>query len=170
MGGDVEFQKYTFETTWYKHMFWKFVAMAQGRSAVVTGWENSDEVPLDEYFRLGGIGYTGVRGYPDNSIGPIKKGDVIGGRSMLIGTFEIQVHVAAPIGFLIFFDAGNVWSSIRQTRPKYLKLGTGLGVRIEIPMLGMLGFDVGYGFCDIYDNGSWKKSGFNPHFQFGSTF
>ncbi|MBN1232678.1 MAG: outer membrane protein assembly factor BamA [Candidatus Coatesbacteria bacterium] len=170
MGGDVEFQKYTLETSWYKNLVWKLTAMASGRSAVVMGYENSDNVPLDEYFRLGGTGFTGVRGYPDNSIGDIRKGDIIGGRSMLVETFELQLRVASPIGLIAFLDAGNSWKTIKGMRPFYMKIGTGIGVRIEIPMLGMLGFDLGYGFCDIYQNGKWEKSGLQPHFQFGSSF
>jgi outer membrane protein insertion porin family len=45
-----------------------------------------------------------------------------------------------------------------------LKRGAGVGVRLEVPMLGLMGFDFGYGF-DREGGGKWE-----PHFQIGRTF
>ena len=50
---------------------------------------------------------------------------------------------------LIFGEMGNNWLSFSDTDPFDLKRSAGLGVRMFMPMLGMLGFDLGYGFDDV---------------------
>lgn len=51
-----------------------------------------------------------------------------------------------PLHGVLFFDAGNVWNRPGDIRPFDLKVGMGLGFRMEIPILGNIGFDYGYGF------------------------
>ncbi|HEY3216517.1 MAG TPA: BamA/TamA family outer membrane protein, partial [Candidatus Eisenbacteria bacterium] len=69
-----------------------------------------------------------------------------GGRFMTLYTIEQQFPIAHPLHGVVFFDAGNTWDLIREVRPFDLKLGAGVGLRIEIPLLGNIGFDYGYGF------------------------
>ena len=61
-------------------------------------------------------------------------------------TAEIRYPVVQAIQALAFFDAGNTWESPMTTDLTDLKRGAGLGVRIDVPMVGQLGFDYGYGF------------------------
>ena len=67
---------------------------------------------------------------------------------------------------LIFGDAGNVWEDFESVDIFNLKRAVGIGVRIHMPMLGMLGYDVGYGFDSIY-NDSNTPSGWEHHLLFG---
>ncbi|GAH48492.1 unnamed protein product, partial [marine sediment metagenome] len=59
---------------------------------------------------------------------------------------------------LMFYDAGNAFESYKDVNLHNLYRGIGVGVRIEIPMMGILGFDMGYGL-------DREQPGFEPHFQ-----
>ena len=65
---------------------------------------------------------------------------------MLLTSFEQQFPIVHPLHGVLFFDAGNVWDTRRDIRPFDLKVGAGVGFRMEIPLLGIIGFDYGYGF------------------------
>lgn len=69
-----------------------------------------------------------------------------GGRYLALFTAEQQFPIAHPLHGVFFFDAGNVWDLPREIKPFDLKVGAGLGFRMEIPLLGNIGFDYGYGF------------------------
>jgi len=69
-----------------------------------------------------------------------------GGRYLGLFTLEQQFPIAHPLHGLFFFDAGNVWDQRSEINPRQLKVGAGIGFRMEIPLLGNIGFDYGYGF------------------------
>jgi outer membrane protein insertion porin family len=69
-----------------------------------------------------------------------------GGRFMTLYSIEQQFPIVHPLHGVVFFDAGNVWDMPREIQPFDLKLGAGVGLRMEIPLLGNIGFDYGYGF------------------------
>ena len=68
---------------------------------------------------------------------------------------------------LLFAEAGNVWSNFYSVDLYYLKRSFGAGVRTYMPMLGMLGFDMGYGVDDTIYDIDIKPQGWNYHFLFG---
>ena len=65
-------------------------------------------------------------------------------------------------------DAGNAWEEIPDLSPLDLKRSLGFGFRVQTPMLGMIGFDFGYGFDRPKVDG--VPAGWNTHFQFGPQF
>jgi outer membrane protein insertion porin family len=69
-----------------------------------------------------------------------------GGRWMATFTVEQQFPIVHPLHGVLFFDAGNTWNDWRDIRPFDLKMGAGIGFRLEIPLLGTIGVDWGYGF------------------------
>ena len=69
-----------------------------------------------------------------------------GGRTMLSFSLEQQFPIVHPLHGVFFFDAGNVWDLWNEIKPFDLKMGAGAGLRMEIPLLGNIGFDYGYGF------------------------
>lgn len=69
-----------------------------------------------------------------------------GGRYMALFTMEQQFPIAHPLHGLLFVDAGNTWDLKSEIKPFDLKVGAGIGFRMEIPLLGNIGFDYGYGF------------------------
>lgn len=150
-------------------------------------------VPTYERFRLGGgTTQDPLRGYDDYQVVPGKfNRDVVirndttftdstrtvvqsinpltqrvrypGGRYLLLLSTEQQFPIVHPLHGVLFFDAGNVWDERREIRPLDLKLGAGLGFRMEIPLLGNIGFDYGYGF-DRDDGPRWAG-----HFLIGNV-
>jgi outer membrane protein insertion porin family len=148
--GQVDYQKYIGEYRYYHPLFWKLAVMGRARAGMVDGYSNPNTVPISERFFVGGAGEDGVRGYPDRSI----RGSY-GGRSMLVSNLELRYGINSSIYTMLFLDAGNCWLSAKDVRAKAYK-GLGAGVRMEIPMIGILGFDWAYGF--------------EFHFQIGTTF
>jgi outer membrane protein insertion porin family len=69
-----------------------------------------------------------------------------GGRYLGLFTMEQQFPIAHPLHGLLFFDAGDVWDQRSEINYRELKVGAGIGFRMEIPLLGNIGFDYGYGF------------------------
>ncbi|TES94393.1 MAG: outer membrane protein assembly factor BamA [Candidatus Cloacimonadota bacterium] len=164
LGGSIDYQKYLFETRWYERSFFNFVLMIRSKFGIIDGYSSPETVPVYERFYLGGVGDWGIRGYPDRSIGPREGFSIIGGRSAFVFTLEYKYMITKGINWLIFLDAGNTWRSFRSTDLSDLKKGVGTGIRIEVPMMGILGFDIGYGF-DKESYGGWT-----PHFQLGTSF
>lgn len=166
--GDVQYQKYILESRWYRPVFWKTAILFRARGGVVDGYKNPASVPVYERFYPGGTGDDGVRGYDDRSLGPkdLATGYNLGGRQLLILTTEYRIKFTPSAYGLILADAGNTWETRRDIKLHDLYRGAGLGVRIEVPMLGILGFDYAYGLDRI--NG--RIRGWTPHFQLGTTF
>jgi outer membrane protein insertion porin family len=65
---------------------------------------------------------------------------------MSLYTIEQQFAIVHPLHGVVFFDAGNTWDLWKEIQPFDLKMGAGIGFRLEIPLLGNIGFDYGYGF------------------------
>ncbi|OQY38431.1 MAG: outer membrane protein assembly factor BamA, partial [Candidatus Cloacimonetes bacterium 4572_65] len=156
LGGHFDYYKFIAQVSWYTETYYKFVLRNKWRFGYVTEFGNSDEVPPDERFYLGGTGPDGIRGYSDRSIGPSEGG----GREIIFSS-----ELAYPIGgdqliLLGFLDAGNSYNSLNEFNFLDMKKGTGLGLRIRTPM-GLIGFDYAWNFEDE----EWT-----PHFQFGTTF
>lgn len=169
LGGDVQFHKHTLESNFYYPLFWKFVLRFRSRFGYAAGFRFGGEttasrVPIYERFLPGGTGDDGVRGYSDRSLGVVYGGYNSGGRAEAIFSLEYRCRINRSLVALAFFDAGNAWESLRDVNLADLKRGAGAGIRMEIPMLGWLGFDLGYGF-DRPGGGQ-----FEPHFQLGAGF
>jgi outer membrane protein insertion porin family len=127
----------------------------------------SGYIPVYERFRLGGTTSQGLRGYDDYEVIPGGNAADEGGRFMMSGSVEYRIPVIKNQAFLRgFLDAGNTWNSLRGARPWLLKRSAGFGFMIEIPMVGQIGLDVGYGFDREAEDGG---PGWKSHFQFGMS-
>ncbi|MCK4232239.1 BamA/TamA family outer membrane protein, partial [candidate division WOR-3 bacterium] len=171
LGGDINFIKeiadvhINFPIAWER----KIVLTQKMRVGYVTGYTRTDTVPLYERFRPGGTSYDGfVRGYDDLSLGTVSKGALLGGRAMTVFNTELKVKVIPQLALIAFFDAGNAWERIDQVNLSELKKGIGAGIRFEIPFMGVLGFDAGWGLD--YPKGTTFSEAFRPHFQISRTF
>ncbi len=139
-------------------------------------------VPPTELFVMGGSGLaTGIysiplRGYPDASIGVQKGISQItayapGGDAYAHYVAELRFIVSMepiPIYFLTFAEAGNVWADFSHADLFDLKRSLGVGVRVQVPAVGLIGIDFGYGFDPIGTFGPPSK--WQTHFQFGRGF
>lgn len=133
-----------------------------------------------ETFYMGGDGmasytsysteYVAMRGYEAGSLTPY---DSRTGRQMgyLYNKFTMELRYpitleqSATIWALAFVEAGNCFSSIKDYNPFNLKRSAGVGVRIFLPMFGLLGIDWAYGFDKIGDSMDYSGSQF--HFVLG---
>jgi outer membrane protein insertion porin family len=81
--------------------------------------------------------------------------------------YPISLNQSATIYALLFADAGNYWTSIDKYRPYDLARSAGVGVRVFLPMFGLLGFDYGFGF-DRAKFGLAPQAGKNIFAKYGS--
>ena len=128
-------------------------------------FDNPDQVPDRERFRLGGNRVAALRGYADYSVVPEGNSPYLGGRTMGSGTVECIYGVNNSIQIIIpFFDFGGTWNSLSESDFTTLRRSVGFGARIEVPMMGVMGFDWGY---PLDPSGS-EKGRF--HFKMGTDF
>lgn len=140
----------------------------------VTGIKTDTTIPPIEYFFMGGNGLGGfsvtpLRGYTDRSIGPRDEfGNIIGGTVMARHVLELRFALSLnpiPIYLTSFAEAGNVWTNFSKIDPFDLKRSAGVGLRVLLNPIGLIGFDYGYGFDPVGERGA--RSGWQFHFQFG---
>ena len=85
-------------------------------------------------------------------------------------TFELRYPLISNEGMtfygLGFVEGGNAWLRFKDYNPFVLKRSAGVGVRAFLPMFGLIGFDVGYGFDPSVLDPS-KASGIQTHFMIG---
>ncbi len=94
-----------------------------------------------------------------------------GGRYMAAFTLEWQFPIADPLHALLFTDWGGTWNRVEDFRWDDIHKSVGLGLRMEVPLLGLIGFDYGYGFDRLNrSTGRYDRKGWQPHIQFGRIF
>jgi outer membrane protein insertion porin family len=160
----------------------KLVLMTSADIGQIGGVGNQPFVPPTELFVMGGSGLaTGIysiplRGYDDASIG-VQKGTSTtsiyapGGKAYSRYVAELRFILSLepiPIYFLSFAEAGNVWADFSHADLFDLKRSLGVGARVQVPAVGMIGLDFGYGFDPRTAFGA--ASGWHTHFQFGRGF
>ena len=173
VAGDVDFHKHEIIGNYYRPSWWKFVLSVESKVSVVDGFSDYDDQSPSvwERFSPGGVDmWDGqVRGYPDRSLGPRVSGVPLGGRSMMVLNLEYRFPVAEKQVYgILFADAGNAWENIPDLDPLDLRKSLGFGFRVMTPMLGLIGFDFGYGFDRKKVDG--LDAGWSTHFQFGPQF
>ncbi|HET6349885.1 MAG TPA: outer membrane protein assembly factor BamA [Candidatus Krumholzibacteria bacterium] len=165
LGGDVDLQSYQGEFSWFQTLAWKFVLELRQTLGIVDALKGTRDVPDYERFRLGGNRRYGLRGYDFYEVVPRGNDPFTGGRFFAITVAQIEFPLVAPTVYgHTFFDFGNTWNSFEGAELGDGYRGAGLGIVIELPMIGLLGFDYAYGF-DRVGGGRWQ-----PHITFGSGF
>ncbi len=162
--GNVEFIRYTTGMSWFRNLFWKFTFHLDMTAGLIDAIGGSERVQDFELFRLGGNRRYALRGYDFYEVVPEGNDPYFGGRFMMTFTQEIIFPFSEQIYGLVFFDAGNTWRSFGEANIFNLRRAVGIGVRIEMPGLGNLGFDYGYGYDKV------GGPGWEPHFTFGTFF
>ena len=175
---------------WIEYHKWKFksktyTALTSGKKCPVImtrfefgllGHYNKHKKSPFETFYMGGDGMTGyssnyasetiaLRGYENGSL------SYAGYAYMRLGAelrYPLMLENSTSIYALSFVEAGNAWDNVSSFNPFSLKRSAGVGVRIFLPMVGMMGIDWAYGFDKI--NGSMSQSGSQFHFIIGQEF
>ncbi len=135
-----------------------------------------------EGFLLGGDGqsgyqtygseYIGMRGYENYALTPLNENGAYSGNVYTKYTVELRYPVIlqpqSTIFALAFVEGGNSWADINEFKPFQIKRSAGVGLRVMLPVVGMLGMDWGYGFDKAYGKSSISGSQF--HFLIGQQF
>jgi len=135
----------------------------------VTGIKNDTTIPPQSLYFMGGNGLGGfnvtpLRGYPDGDLLGSQSGSHVMSRYVAELRFAVTLS-PMPIYFITFAEAGNVWNNLSTTDPFDLKRSAGVGMRIMLQPIGLIGFDYGYGFDPV--RVPRDRSGWQFHVQFG---
>ena len=178
LGGDEDYYKNEVGFKWYNKIVDKLVIHQNFKFGALNEIEvNSGRsvVPPSARFLMGGTGMPYgemLRGYSENMIGPLGASFPKGGNIMLKYSLEIRYLISENpnLYILAFSDAGNVWNTLSVVDPFSLRRSIGIGARVMMPMLGMIGYDIAYGFdpsVQEYLSGNNSAHGWEYHFIFG---
>lgn len=175
----IEFHKWLLKGKWYFPLTtdMKLVLML-GAEMGYLGHYNKDKVSPFERFEIGGDGMTGyniygvdiiaLRGYEDGALDPSDYYSVGYNKYTVELRYPIIMKPSSSIYVLGFLEGGNGFNTWRDFSPFKIKRSAGVGVRLFLPVVGMLGIDWGYGFDAPY--GSTERSGSQFHFVLGQQF
>ena len=158
----IEYHKYKFHAGWYNKIVDNLVLYSKVNFGLLASWNKNIPISPFERFYMGGSGLTGfnidgreiipLRGFTEaNSTNVVYEGDASnGGVGAIKYTFELRYPISleqqATIYALGFAEAGNTFESLREFDPLNVRKTAGVGIRLFLPMLGMLGFDYGFPF------------------------
>ncbi|MBM3405233.1 MAG: outer membrane protein assembly factor BamA [Bacteroidetes bacterium] len=155
----VEYYKLKIKAAFYINLIDKFVLTPRFQFGFLGAYNNKIGITPFERFYLGGDGLSGynnldgreligLRGYGNNTLTPGYPNGK-GGTAYSKYTFELRYPISmsqsATIYALTFLEAGNDWSSFKYFNPFDVYRSTGFGIRVWLPMFGLLGLDWGYG-------------------------
>ena len=175
----IEYHKWTFKANWFTKLWTigedkDFVLATKAEFGYLGFYDEFARSPF-EGFEVGGDGMMGysyygrdvisLRGYANGSVTPSEGANVYNKFSMEM-RFPISLNPSATLYALAFLEGGNAWYEFKQFNPFNMLRSAGVGVRIFLPMFGMMGVDWGYGFDDI--PGVTGKNGPQFHFVLGN--
>ena len=155
-----------------------FVLSTRVEIGLLGHYNKNKRSPFETYY-VGGDGMSGysssyatetigLRGYDNGSLTPSGHNAYAYDRFSVEVRYPFMLGASTNIYGLAFVEGGNAWDEIKDFNPFNMKKSAGVGVRIFLPMVGMLGIDWAYGFDAIY--GSRTNSGSHFHFVLGQEF
>ena len=186
----IEYHKWTFKGGMFKTLDRadKLVLMTRVEGGFLGYYNKYLRSPFEK-FTLGGDGMSGysyygsetiaLRGYENNSLtatslvtsaegtGARQNGNMYTKMTMEL-RYPLTLQPSATVYGLVFMEAGNSWSEFKDYNPFNLNRSAGVGVRIFLPMFGLMGIDWGYGFDEV--PGYSGAAGSNFHFVMGQNF
>ncbi|MBO6125514.1 MAG: outer membrane protein assembly factor BamA [Bacteroidaceae bacterium] len=197
LGNDYNSENYQQEMQekhrWIEYHKWKlkhrtYTALSNGNKCFVLStrvelgllghYNKNKRSPFETYY-MGGDGMSGysstyatetigLRGYDNGSLTPNGYNGYAYDRFSLEVRYPFMLSPSTNIYGLAFVEGGNAWDDIKKFNPFDMKKSAGVGVRIFLPMVGMLGIDWAYGFDSVF--GSRTYSGSHFHFVLGQEF
>jgi len=178
----IEYHKWKFDAKWFFGLAKNLVVMTKLQFGFL-GHYNSDlgAAPFERFY-VGGDGLSGfgldgreiiaLRGYDNNSLTPQVGGRQVGGTIFNKYSMELRYRISpnpqATVYVLGFLEAGDSWLVFKEFNPFQVKKSAGFGVRIFLPMFGLLGLDYGWRFDDV--PGSPQMAPGQFHFSIGQQF
>ena len=175
----IEYYKWKYKSSWYSAFTDKLVLATKIEMGLLGAYNNNLGVAPFERFYVGGDGLSGMgmvydgrelislRGYSNNSISP-QTGGTIYNKYTAEMRYALSLNPSSTIYALGFMEAGNAWDNFDNFNPFGVKRSAGFGVRIMLPMIGMMGLDYGWGLDDIA--GRPDANGGQFHFSIGQQF
>lgn len=159
----LEFHKWKFNASWFTRIVDNLVLNVRVKMGFMGCYNKQIGITPFGRFYLGGDGLStyaydgreiiGMRGYDDEVLSPYLDGTSVGASMYNKFTAElrypISLNPSATVYVLAFAEAGKGWIDKREFNPFNLYKSAGLGVRVYLPMFGLLGFDWGYGFDEV---------------------
>ncbi len=177
----IEYHKWTFKASWFTKLWTitagenelDFVLATKAEFGYLGFYNKFARSPFESY-EVGGDGMMGysyygkdiisLRGYENSSVTPPEGANLYNKFTMEL-RFPISLNPSATLYALTFIEGGNAWYDFKDFNPFNMVRSAGFGVRIFLPMFGMMGVDWGYGFDDLpYQTG---KNGSQFHFVLG---
>ena len=193
----IEYHKWKFKSKTYTALSGSpkcFVLMTRVELGLLGSFNKDKQSPFETFY-VGGDGMSGYStGYAEETIGlrGYENGDLStsSGYEMLskgknissynayaYDRFTLELRYPFMLGNttiygLGFVEAGNAWVDTKKFNPFDMKRSAGIGVRIFLPMVGLMGIDWAYGFDNVYSNASGRKTrgGSQFHFILGQEF
>lgn len=178
---------------WVEYHKWKFklrtytaltshakcpVLMTRVEFGLLGAYNKYKKSPFETFY-VGGDGMSGysttyatetigLRGYDNGALTPSGYTGYAYDRFTLEVRYPLMLQGSTNIYALAFAEGGNAWTSVKDFNPFDMKRSAGVGVRIFLPMVGLLGIDWAYGFDEVF--GSRQNSGSQFHFILGQEF
>ncbi len=175
--GSVDFYKFIFKNQWFTPIVGNLVFMFNSEFGYLGRFSESDFVFPQNFFFMGGSGISFIptiplRGYLDQSIGNFETGlNIPTGNVYTKFTAEIRYPISlnpqATVFALLFAEGGNVWRRFGDVNLADLKRSVGIGVRLFLPIIGLVGLDYGFGFDPVISRPGQANQGWNFIFTFG---
>lgn len=187
----IEYHKWRFDSDFYFELIPKLVLRTQAQFGFLGSYNSSYGTSPFERFYMGGDGLSGfqfdgrelvrLRGYQNNAITPSLNGfDQDGFYTTLIEggaifnkfnvelRYPLSLNPQATVYLLTFMEAGNNYLNFKEYNPYNLYRSAGAGVRLFLPMFGLIGFDYGFGFDGTI--GQERQQGGQFHISIGQQF
>ena len=193
----VEYHKWKFKTRTFTALTSGqkcFVLMTRVEMGLLGSYNKNKKSPFETFY-VGGDGMSGystsyaeetigLRGYENGSLSlsaNALSNERTPGRyssydAYAYDRFTLELRYPFMLGNttiygLGFLEGGNAWASAKDFNPFDMKRSAGFGVRIFLPMVGLMGIDWAYGFDSVYQGQSgWRKGGSQFHFILGQEF
>ncbi len=175
----VEYYKWKFKATWFSPFTEKLILATKTEFGFLGGYNDQLGISPFERFYVGGDGLSGMgymndgrelvalRGYSNNSLSP-QTGATIYNKYTAEIRYALSLNPTSTMYALAFLEAGNAWEDFDNFNPFGIKRSVGIGVKIMLPMIGMMGLDYGWGLDEI--TGNPDANGGQFHFSIGQNF
>lgn len=177
----IEYHKWKFQSKFYTPLSSNpkcFVLMTRFDCGFLGSYNKYKKSPFETFY-MGGDGMSGysynyysetigLRGYDNGCLTPYGFEGYAYSRLGAELRYPVMLQGSTNIYALAFVEGGNAWTDIKKFNPFDMKRSAGVGVRIFLPMVGMMGIDWGYGFDKVF--GSKQYGGSQFHFVLGQEF
>ncbi len=177
----IEYHKWTFKGALYTKIVGDLILMARAQFGYLGSYNKKWGYSPFEGYQVGGDGMSGyntygseiiaLRGYENYSLTPVNEDGVYSGHIYDKFTIELRyplvLQPSSTIFALLFLEGGNCWEKIEKFNPFEIKRSAGVGLRVMLPMVGLLGIDWGWGFDPVLNK---ERSGSQFHFVIGQQF